>query len=226
MDQRWVCHAGKRLADRTRRERSVAPGDPARADAKVGGCAQRFCWSTIGAEQVSAEIRRITEKDIPSYHACLDVVARERCYLVFLAAPPLEQSRAWIFPHIQQNHPYFVATVGERVVGWCDITPLEREGFTHRGTLGMGVHPDFRRQGIGARLLRAALAHAEKMGLERVELEVFASNQPARRLYESFGFVVEGTLRRARKLDGQYDDLVLMALLMPRRIDRAPTASK
>ena len=165
---------------------------------------------------MSTEIRQIRETDIPSYHACLDVVARERCYLVFLTAPPLEQSRAWILPHIQQNHPYFVAIVGERVVGWCDITPLEREGFTHRGSLGMGVHPEFRRQGSGADLLRAALAHAQKIGLERVELEVFASNQPARSLYEKFGFAVEGTLRRARKLDEKHDDLILMALVIVR----------
>ena len=66
----------------------------------------------------------------------------------------------------------------------------------------MGVHPDFRRRGIGARLLRAALTHAHQIGLERVELEVFASNRVARQLYERQGFTVEGTLRRARKLDG------------------------
>ena len=50
------------------------------------------------------------------------------------------------------------------------------------------------------------------MGLERVELEVFASNRVARQLYEQYGFSVEGTLRRARKLDGEYDDVIIMAL--------------
>lgn len=76
----------------------------------------------------------------------------------------------------------------------------------------MGVHPDFRRCGIGTRLLRAAASHARKMGLERVELEVFASNGVARRLYERHGFLVEGTLRRARKFDEGYDDVLVMAL--------------
>jgi len=89
-----------------------------------------------------------------------------------LAAPPIEWSRSWVTPHIQQNHPFFVAVNGAQVVGWCDITPHEGEWFSHRGRLGMGVHPDFRRRGIGTCLLRAALAHAQKVGLERVELEV------------------------------------------------------
>ena len=167
---------------------------------------------------MSVVIRQISEADIPSYHACLDVVAREQRYLALLAAPPLEQSRAWILPHIRQNHPYFVATEGERVIGWCDITPLEREGFSHRGNLGMGLLPEFRRRGLGARLLRAALDHAQMIGLERVELEVFASNHSARRLYELFGFAVEGTLRHGRKLKGDYEDLILMARIAERTI--------
>jgi len=62
--------------------------------------------------------------------------------------------------------------------------------------------------------LRAALNHAGNIGLERVELEVFASNHAAIRLYENLGFEVEGTLRRACKLDGNYDDLLRMAVFL------------
>ena len=162
---------------------------------------------------MTVEVRQMTEGDIASYHACLDTVAKERRYLAMPAARPLEQSRSWVTPHIQQSHPFFVAVTGAQVVGWCDITPHEGEWFSHRGRLGMGVHPDFRRCSIGTRLLRAALTHAQKIGLERVELEVFASNHAARQLYERSGFAVEGTLRRARKFDGGYDDVVVMALL-------------
>ena len=46
-----------------------------------------------------------------------------------------------------------------------------------------------------------------------IELEVFASNTAAIALYRALGFVTEGTKRRARKLDGEYDDNVVMALL-------------
>jgi RimJ/RimL family protein N-acetyltransferase len=162
---------------------------------------------------MNAEIHRITEADIPGYHACLDVVARERRYLAFLSAPPLEQTRTWVLPHIEKNHPFYVAAVEGHVVGWCDISLQEREGFTHRGVIGMGVLPDFRGRGIGHRLLRASVDHAHQLGIERIELEVFVSNQPAIHLYESFGFAVEGTLRHGRKLDGKYDDVLAMALI-------------
>lgn len=144
----------------------------------------------------------------------LDIVAKEHRYLAMLEAPPLEQSRSWVTPHIQRGHPFFVAVVGSQVIGWCDITPLDRAAFSHRGQLGLGVHPDFRRRGIGTRLLHAAVSHARKIGVERVELEVFASNRVAKQIYERYGFSVEGILRRACKFDGHYDDVFVMTLFL------------
>ena len=76
----------------------------------------------------------------------------------------------------------------------------------------MGVHKDYRGQGIGTRLLGATLDAAEKYGLERVELEVYTSNTRAIRLYEKRGFITEGVKKKARKLDGKYYDIQVMAL--------------
>jgi RimJ/RimL family protein N-acetyltransferase len=97
------------------------------------------------------------------------------------------------------------------VVGWCDIIPSKREAFSHCGTLGMGLIKEYRGQGIGTRLLRATLQKARQNGLERVELEVFAANGAAIRLYEREGFRVEGKKVRAARLAGAYLDVVLMA---------------
>ena len=51
------------------------------------------------------------------------------------------------------------------------------------------------------------------MGIERVELTVYVSNKRAIRLYESVGFVREGVKRKGRKLDGVYEDVLMMAKL-------------
>ena len=104
-----------------------------------------------------------------------------------------------------------VALVDDAVVGWCDITPTSFEGMTHVGRLGMGVKAGFRGQGIGRGLLKAALNRAFGQGLERVELEVFRSNDSAARLYEAHGFLREGVKVGARKLDGLADDILLFA---------------
>ena len=51
--------------------------------------------------------------------------------------------------------------------------------------------------------------------MQRIELEVFASNTRAVHVFEKAGFVREGLKRRARLLDGADDDVVCMALLLP-----------
>jgi RimJ/RimL family protein N-acetyltransferase len=161
----------------------------------------------------------IAEEHVAGFHAVLELVARERKYLAMVEAPPLEQVRQFILRNISLGPRQWVAIddirpVERRVVGWCDILPDEREGFRHVGRLGIGVHPDYRGRGIGPRLVMAAIYAAPDFGLERVELEVFASNLPAIRMYERLGFEREGVRRRVRKLDGCYDDNLLMSRLL------------
>ena len=101
-----------------------------------------------------------------------------------------------------------------KVVGWCDIETSQREGFTHAGKLGMGILKEYRGQGLGSRLLSEILSIAKARGLERVELDVYASNVSAVKLYEKFNFQIEGWRRKARKLDEAYDDIIVMAILI------------
>ena len=160
------------------------------------------------------QIEPIAEEHIESYHQCLDAVARERLHLAFVKAPPLASTRTFVLSNIAHDVPQFVAVRDGLVIGWCDVSPMRLEGFTHRGTLGMGVRREYRRLGIGTRLITQTIDKAKEKGLERIELEVFASNTPAISLYEKVGFVVEGMKKKARKLDGAYDDIVDMALLV------------
>jgi ribosomal protein S18 acetylase RimI-like enzyme len=157
------------------------------------------------------QIVPIAEQHIESYHACLDAVARERLYLAFLQAPPLSATREFVLSNIANDVAQFVALGSGEVIGWCDVRPFKLEGFTHCGSLGMGVRKDYRGRGIGERLVRRTIGRAKEKGLERIELEVFVSNVAAIKLYEKVGFVTEGLKKRARKIDENYDDLVEMA---------------
>ena len=159
------------------------------------------------------QILPIAEEYITGFRQCLDSVARERRYLGFVEAPGLDAVREFVRSNIAKDLPQFVAVEGGTVVGWCDVSPESLQGFTHCGRLGMGVHKDFRGKGIGKRLVTATLQQAREKKLERVELEVYVSNQPAIELYKKVGFAVEGVKKKGRKLDGVYDDVVCMALL-------------
>lgn len=56
----------------------------------------------------------------------------------------------------------------------------------------VAVHPDHRRKGYGAAIVRALLRHAKDARLESVSLEVRASNTAATELYRRAGFVEAG----------------------------------
>jgi len=152
----------------------------------------------------------MSEGSFDGYRECLDRVARERRWLAIVEAPSLEASRAWVKTNLEKGAPFVVACDRDRVVGWCDVGIMTRPGYDHRGSLGMGVLPEYRGRGIGRRLMEEALRRAKERGLERVELEVYAGNIPARRLYDAMGFVEEGYRRGARKLDGVTEDIILM----------------
>ena len=157
------------------------------------------------------------ERYVEGLNRAHDIVARERRYIGFLEAPPVESTRQYVLHILTGEGVQFVALdANDEVVGWCDITRRPMEGFRHAGRMGMGL-PAYRGRGLGRRLLSETIRAAHAMGLERVELEVFASNLAAIALYRKLGFVVEGTKKRVRKLDGAYDDDVLMALLLDER---------
>jgi len=80
--------------------------------------------------------------------------------------------------------------------------------------LGIAVLPEFRGRGIGTALLREALQRARAFGFTRIELAYRAGNARVAALYERFGFVREGVQRNAVRVDGAYEDLVCMALLV------------
>jgi RimJ/RimL family protein N-acetyltransferase len=165
---------------------------------------------------VSVDIIPIEEKHIAGFNAAVGEVARERLYLSFFDAFPMEGSRKFVMNNIANGNPQFVAILDNKVIGWCDINPnTSRVISPHCATMGMGILPPYRGQGIGKKLLAAALDAAKKKGILRVDLTVRATNLNAIKLYEKFGFVHEGTMRKEACVDGLYYDTHMMALLFP-----------
>ncbi|WP_432155765.1 N-acetyltransferase family protein [Streptomyces sp. bgisy153] len=105
-----------------------------------------------------------------------------------------------------------VAEVAGRPVGYLRLgapTPLAANAHVLQ-IQGLVVDDDARGRGVGRALIRAALAEARRRGARRLTLRVLGHNTPARRLYESEGFAVEGVLPEEFLLAGEYVDDVFM----------------
>jgi ribosomal protein S18 acetylase RimI-like enzyme len=85
--------------------------------------------------------------------------------------------------------------------------------MVHRCLLGMGVHREWRRLGMGQRLLDVAIEWAKAdQQMEWIDLQVVASNGAAVRLYERAGFTETGFIRDCFRMDGRQVDYLSMAL--------------
>ena len=83
---------------------------------------------------------------------------------------------------------YVVACDDEVIIGAAGIRNIVGTGEI----TNVMVLPEYRGRGVGRQILEELLERGRKLGAEEFTLEVRSSNEPAIRLYESFGFVCEG----------------------------------
>lgn len=106
------------------------------------------------------------------------------------------------------GEPHVRVTVAEDAAGvlcgYCVLLHVVDEGEI----ANVAVLPSRRRRGVGSRLLDDALAAAAERGVDSVYLEVRVSNDSARSLYASRGFLPVGR-RRAYYREPLEDALVL-----------------
>ena len=83
---------------------------------------------------------------------------------------------------------WLVALVGDTVAGYIGSQSVLGES----DMMNVAVHPDYRRQGIGEKLISELVCALKAKGDHCLSLEVRASNEPAQRLYEKLGFIQVG----------------------------------
>lgn len=130
-----------------------------------------------------------------------------------MEGPPIETTRGFVLQNIRGHWPHYIAVCEGQVIGWCDISSLDRPVFEHVGSLGMGIISGYRGIGIGSKLMQMAIQKAEEKGLTRIELTVREKNKPAIALYKKFGFEIEGIHKNAVCIEGKYESHLFMALL-------------
>lgn len=102
---------------------------------------------------------------------------------------------------------YFVWEQETRILGYCCLRLLAGEGEIQR----IAVLPEYRRLGVGRKMMEAMVNYAMAARAYAVSLEVRESNVAAQRLYESFGFAAEAVRK------GYYHTPVEDAIIMWRR---------
>ena len=105
---------------------------------------------------------------------------------------------------------------GELVASAGLVAPGPALRRRHVMGLGISVARAAQGQGVGGALMTALCDYADRwLNTLRIELTVYTDNDVALRLYQRFGFQIEGTFRGYAMRDGRYVDAFAMARLHP-----------
>ncbi|MFL5766583.1 MAG: GNAT family N-acetyltransferase [Actinomycetota bacterium] len=132
-----------------------------------------------------------------------------------LAMPqPLSGFREWMAATRREDQEVFaIETLAERrAVGICGLEDIDPRGRI--AEFGIWIGKPYWRKGYGSDATRTACRFAFRyMNLQRIRLHVYATNEKAKRVYESVGFRQEGVERRGTFLGGRHVDNIEMGLL-------------
>lgn len=114
------------------------------------------------------------------------------------AGPPAQALAALIrsiFPRSSlssgQRDRFLVASAGRRIIGFSHLRLQSASIYLQ----GVGVHPVWRRRGLGHELVGRVLSYCRQKFSERsLRLKVKAANLPALRLYAGQGFILSRQL--------------------------------
>jgi ribosomal protein S18 acetylase RimI-like enzyme len=152
-------------------------------------------------------------EDILSY---INELSDERTFITYQGEhETLESEKRFIEKRLQEiknkKAIHFVATINNRIVATNAIN-LSDKVRSHVGIFGITVAKNFRGEGIGKLLMEFILKEAEEEipQLKIVALEVYSTNDIAKKMYEKFGFLEYGRLPKGIFRGGNFEDEILM----------------
>lgn len=147
----------------------------------------------------------------------------------FLIARPEEyhrsswQERSHLKHVLKSSDMVYILALDQdkNIVGMITTLVRQKQRTRHVIEFGIAVHQAMRGTGVGSIMLEELIRWAETIPtLEKIELHVHANNDGAIRLYQRYGFDIEGRRRAAYKYeDGTYMDDILMGRPLSRLKD-------
>lgn len=107
---------------------------------------------------------------------------------------------------------FLVAVLDGRLVGSADVCRGAQSKNAHTASLGVAIRKEVRGLGLGRAMLEEMIRWAKSVGVRKLTLGVFATNESAIALYQQLGFAEEARLKGQVVLQGRPVDELLMAL--------------
>jgi len=160
-------------------------------------------------------LRRLRWEDLDDLHEFINSLVEEGVDILRDQKPTRGEEAEWLGRRLASMEKGeivdIVAEVNGKVVANSEA---ERRGgaMSHVGYVGVGIRAGYRGIGIGTEIMRALINESKKMGLKILVLDVFDTNNEAKRLYQKMGFRESGRIPKGIYKQGKYIDLIRMTL--------------
>ncbi len=153
----------------------------------------------------------------------IDQMKTVDCETKFLSREPgefsftLEQEEDFIRNTLKNKYmSFFIGEVDGEIIANCAVgLVMSNRRYLHRATMGIAILKKYWKNGIGKIMMQECINWCKNNGVEQLELDVVTENERAKSMYESLGFQIHGTKKRALKYsDGTYADEYFMILTL------------
>lgn len=156
-------------------------------------------------------IREALKADLPAIVYIYNCSIPSRIATGDLEAITVESRQAWFEDHPQDSRPLWVMEKEGIIAGWLSFQSFYgRRAYVATAELSIYISPDFRRQGVGKKLLQKAIDTSPSLGIKTLLAFIFAHNHPSLQLFSQHQFEAWGNLPGVANLDGVETDLIIM----------------
>ena len=159
-------------------------------------------------------VRDFTNPDIAPANALTNhYIQHTAIHFATQPASDAEFREGWLAT--RDRFSWFAATLDGRFAGYAKAyTWRTRAAYDRTAEVGLYVHPDFHRRGVGRALYSALIADAKSRGFHTLVAGIALPNESSVRLHESCGFTHAGTFREVGRKFDQWHDVGFWQLML------------
>ena len=148
-------------------------------------------------------IRDALEKDLKDIVEIYNQAINNRSSLAYTDIFSVEDRKEWFIDHSKDKYPILIAEQDNTVLGWISISPYRkgRQALYKTVEVSYFIHNDFKRMGIGSKLLSEMLKKIKELGYKTVIAIVFDKNIGSMKLLEKNNFKKWGFLPDVAEID-------------------------
>ncbi len=160
-------------------------------------------------------IRTARQDDIEKINEITNYSILNSSYNLNTHTMSLRDTIQWFENHIKTKYPIIVAESNNIIVGWASLSKFrEFSGYKTTAECSVYVKNEFKRKGIGFKLLSNLEEKAEKMNIHVLVAVITYNNTASITLHKKAGFVTKGILEQIAYKNGKFFDVKIMTKII------------